>query len=122
MEKKVLLAGLIDSLGERNRILGRTDRYILHASPIDQADEDSLCFCSKKGDQALNMIRSSRAKVIVCSDELEFSEADSQDKTLIQVSNPRLTYIRLLQRYFMPDSEYGIHPSAIIDQKARIAS
>ena len=59
------------------------------------------------------MIRSSRAKVVVCSDELEFYEADSQDKILIQVSNPRLTYIRLLRRYFTPDSEYGIHPSAM---------
>ncbi|MFC1932957.1 hypothetical protein ACFLXU_04945 [Chloroflexota bacterium] len=119
---KVSLAELIDSLVEKNRVLGSTDRYVRRALPIDQADEEALCFCSREGDQALNMIRSSRAKVIVCSDELEFSGADIQDKTLIQVSNPRLIYIHLLQKYFMPAPKYGIHPSAIIDEKARIAS
>lgn len=122
MEMKVLLAELIDSLVEKNRVLGSTDRYVRHALPIDQADEEALCFCSRKGDQALNMIRSSRAKVIVCSDELEFSGADIQDKTLIQVSNPRLTFIKLLQRYFTPALRCGIHPSAVIDENARIAS
>jgi len=119
---KVSLAELIDSLVEKNRVIGSTDRYVRHALPIDQADEEAFCFCSRDGDQALNMIRSSRAKVIICSDELEFSGADIQDKTLIQVSNPRLTFIKLLQRYFAPAPKYGIHPSAIIDEKARIAS
>ena len=61
---KVSLAELIDSLVEKNRVIGSTDRYVRHALPIDQADEEAFCFCSRDGDQALNMIRSSRAKVM----------------------------------------------------------
>ena len=119
---KISLAELIDSLVERNRVVGSTDRYVRHALPIDQADEEALCFCSRDGDQALNMIRNSMAKVIVCSDELELSGAVIQDKTLIKVSNPRLTFIKLLQRYFTPDSKYGIDPRSVIDENAKIAS
>lgn len=120
MTRKLKVKELIDSIREQYRVLGSMNRYVQSAYPIDQADDDSLCFCQAKGKRALEMIRSSRATVIVCSDRLDLSEADYQDKTLVQVSNPRLTYGRLLARYFLSRPEPGIHPTVIIDQKARI--
>jgi len=111
---------LVDSMCEQYRVLGSVDRYVRSACPIDQADEDSLCFCKEKGDRALDMIRSSRARVIVCSDSLEFTEGDNWGKTLIQVPNPRLTYSRLLAKYFSNRPKPVVHPTAIIDKKAKI--
>lgn len=120
MERKVWAKELIDSLSEQYRVLGSMDRWVKRAASMDQADEESLSFCRKKGEPALEMIRSSRAKVIVCYDGLDFSEAECQDKTLIQVSNPRLTFCRLLRRYFASTPEPGIHHTAVIDKKAKI--
>jgi UDP-3-O-[3-hydroxymyristoyl] glucosamine N-acyltransferase len=120
MIKKITVKEIIDSMHEQYHVLGRMDTYVVSPSPIDQASDNSLCFCKKKGEQAAEMIKSSRAKVIICSYDLELTEADYQGKTLIQVSNPRLTYSRILQKFFTTNPEYGIHPTAIINQKARM--
>ena len=121
MKKKVLVKQLVASLNESYRVLGSIDRYVLTPSPIDQAEETSLSFCSKKREQPLETIRNSKAGVIVCPDGIEFPELDYDNKTLIQVSNPRLTFIRLLQRHFALAPQFGIHPSAIIDEKAKVS-
>lgn len=120
MKRRVQARELIKSLSESHRVLGSLDRYVLAPAPIDQADEDSLSFCSKTKDQASQVIKDSKAGIIVCPEGIEFSEQDYKKKTLIQVSNPRLTFARLLRQYFVPDIEFGIHPSAVIDQKAEI--
>ena len=120
MRNRVSVKELVGSLKERYRVLGSIDRYVLTPSSIDQAGERSLTFCSKKKQMPLQIIRNSKAGVIVCPDGIELSELDYQDKTLIQVSNPRLTFLRLLQRHFVPAPEFGIHPSAVIDEKAGI--
>jgi len=46
---------------------------------------------------------------------------DIQDKTLILVSNPRLAFIRVMQKYFEKKVEFIVHPTAIIDENAKIA-
>jgi UDP-3-O-[3-hydroxymyristoyl] glucosamine N-acyltransferase len=111
---------LINSIHEHYHVLGSVNKYVRSACPIDQADEDSLCFCKIKDEQALEMIRGSRSMVIICSDNLKFPKGEFRDKTLIQVANPRLTFSRLLAEYFFSRSEPVIHPTAIIDKKARI--
>jgi len=120
MTKIVSVQELVNSMHESYNVRGNLNRSVQSVYPIDQADMDSLCFCRLKGKRALDIIRLSRARVIICSEELVFSEEDYQDKTLIQVSNPRLTYSRLLAAYFLDRPEPAIHASAIVDQKARI--
>jgi UDP-3-O-[3-hydroxymyristoyl] glucosamine N-acyltransferase len=117
---EIAVGELILALQEENGVLGPMDRIVRSARPIDQADDDSICFCKYKGQRALDMIQHSKARVIVCSSSLEFTKAAIRDKTIIQVSNPRLTYGRLLTRYFYLPPEHVIDPTAIIDEKARI--
>ncbi|MFC1912766.1 LpxD N-terminal domain-containing protein [Chloroflexota bacterium] len=120
MERKVEVRELIKSLKESYHVLGSLDSYVLAPATIDQADEDSLSFCSRKKEQVLQIIRGSRARVIVCPEGIEPYEQDYQNKTLILVPNPRLTFARLIRKYFVPAIEFGIHPSAVVDQKAEI--
>lgn len=119
MKKMVQARKLIKSLNESYHVLGSLDRYVFAPAPIDQASEYSLTFCSKKK-QALKVIKDSKAGVIICPSEIEFSEQDYQHKTLIQVFNPRLTFARLLQQYFVCAVDFGIHPTAVIDKEAKI--
>ena len=117
---KIQVKELIDSIPDQYHVLGSVDRYVRHASPINQADIDSLCFCKENGKRALEIIKSSKALVIVCSNNLEFPDGEYCSKTLIQVENPRLTFSRLLVKYFFRRPEPIIHPTAIIDHKANV--
>jgi UDP-3-O-[3-hydroxymyristoyl] glucosamine N-acyltransferase len=118
MELKVQV--LIESLHEPYTIFGSLDKFVRRASPIDQADDGSICFCKEKGQGALQIIKSSGASVIICSNKLEFPKGEYWGKTLIQVANPRLTFSRLLAKYFFQRPNPTIHPTAIIDGKAKI--
>jgi UDP-3-O-[3-hydroxymyristoyl] glucosamine N-acyltransferase len=120
MRLSIRVKQLVDSISEQHIVRGNLHGYVRSALPIDRADEDSISFCRFKGERAQEIIRASRAKVIVCSRELELSETGYEKKTLVQVSNPRLTYSRLLTRYFMSRHQYGIHPTAVVNKKAKI--
>ncbi len=119
---EILVADLAGSMGEQHRVLGRMDRYVRSVRPLDQADTDSLCFCKFHGQLALDMIRASKAMVIVCSESLEFPDGEYWGKTLIQVTNPRLSFSRLVARYFYRRPDTAVHPSAIVAPEARIGS
>jgi len=120
MKTSILLRDLVGSICGQYIIQGDIRGYIRSALPIDQADEDSVSYCRFKDERAQQIIRASKARVIICSNELELSEIDYGGKTIIQVTNPRLTFIRLLARYFPSKPQYGIHPSAVVDEKAKI--
>ena len=118
--KNINLIELCNSITGDCEVLGTRDRYVSIASPIDKSDRESITFCSKNTEDALPMIRDSRAGVIICSKELCYEEDDYKDKTLILVLNPRLAFIQVMQKCFQEELEFGIHPTAIIDKNARI--
>jgi UDP-3-O-[3-hydroxymyristoyl] glucosamine N-acyltransferase len=120
MTGEIGVSELVNSLGMSYKVLGKLDKQVLAPAPLGEGGKESLSFCTRKGSDALEMIRASKAGVVVCSDKIRLSKKDYQDRTLIQVASPRLAFIRLLQRYFTAAPDYGIHPTAIIDPKARI--
>ncbi|MFC2060266.1 LpxD N-terminal domain-containing protein [Chloroflexota bacterium] len=121
MERKITVRELIECIEGACHTLGDLDRYVLLPSPIDEAGDYSLSFCANKyRDKAPQLIRDSKAAVIICPEEVELSKADYANKTLIRVPNPRLTFARLIQQFFVPPVEFGIHPSAVIDPGAII--
>jgi UDP-3-O-[3-hydroxymyristoyl] glucosamine N-acyltransferase len=119
--KEIDINELLKAIDVPYKLLGTTKGKVHFPAPIDVAQDDSLSFCSVESDAALEMIRSSKASVIICSKEIEFTEHDYQSRTLIQVGNPRLVFIRILNKFFVTPPAYGIHPTAIIDPNAKIA-
>lgn len=119
-KKKISVEELCNSVQGTAEILGAVHRYVSIASPINDASEESVSFCSLKAGDALKIIRNSEAGVIICSNELTFAEDDYRDKTLILVSNPRLAFIQMMKEYFKSRPELGIHPTATIDAEADI--
>jgi len=120
IKKKVSLQEICDSIGEKYEIIGQLDTYITTPSQIENSEKESISFCSKKTDDAFKMIRNSEAKIIFCSNELDFSKERFENKTLILVSKPRLSFIKMMQQNFMEKCEFGISPSAIVDSEADI--
>jgi UDP-3-O-[3-hydroxymyristoyl] glucosamine N-acyltransferase len=120
-KKRISLKELCNSLTGNIRVLGSVDGYISQPAPVDAANESSISFCGRDLN-ALQTIRKSKARVIICSDALEFTEEDFKDKTLILASNPKLTFIRVVKRYFQEKIQHGIDPTTVIDKDAKIHS
>ena len=119
-KQKISIDDLLNSIGEASRVLGKKDKYVAVASPIDNATKESVTFCNKKNEIGLQMVRNSRAGVVICHDDLQLTADDLKDKTLILVSNPRLAFIRVIQKHFQEKTNFGISPTAVIENGAEI--
>jgi len=117
---KVSINQLLKSLGMNFTVKGRRDGYVISVSRIEDADDNSLTFCNKKGEEGVQLIRNSRANTVICSDELMFSPNDYKARTIILVSDPRLAMLRIMQRHFVEKPVPGISPISVINDNARI--
>ena len=68
------------------------------------------------------MVRDSNAAVIICHDDLQFTDDEFENKTLILVSDPRLAFLRVVQAHFVERVKPGIAPGTIVGEKAKIHS
>ncbi len=93
------LVGLINP----KEVLGRLDTAVQQIDSIESAKSGSLTFCV--GD-----LRNSNASVIICS-----NGTPKPNQTLLIVDNPRLSFIRAATKFFPPDEQPDIHPTAIIN-------
>ena len=98
MEKEYSVDELTSAISEPLEILGMPDRCVSHPASIDTLNEHAFAFCSKKDESALKITNTSRAKAVICSSEINFSEKDFKNKTLILVKNPRLAFIEIIQK------------------------
>ena len=119
-KSRIKIDDLLNSIGDAFEVLGKRDRYVSTVSPIGEASSESVTFCNKKASEDLQMVRNSKAGVVICSDDLRFTDDDFKDKTLILVSNPRLVFMRIMRRHFVGAMKYGISPQAVIDEGAKI--
>lgn len=122
MKQKMTVKKLMESISRYNPIvLGNEQREFFTVLSIYEAKSGSLSFCRAKTKDALTTIRNSKASIIICAKGIEFKPEDYEDKTLILVRNPPLVFIRLMKAYFQKEKvESGIHPTAVIDEKASI--
>lgn len=119
-KSRIKISTLLNSIGDAFEVLGKKDKYISNVSPIGEASSESVTFCKKKASEGLQMVRNSKAGVVICSDDLHFTDDDFKDKTLILVSNPRLVFMRIMRRHFVEAMKHGVSPQAVIDEGARV--
>lgn len=115
---------VVEILGETVvRVIGQTDRVISHPAPIHEARSDlAITFCNKIGDEAAELIGSTKAGVILCRDDQALGGllCRGSGKTLVVVQHPRLTFLRLVAVLFAEPRQVGIHSTAVIDPGAKI--
>ena len=75
-------------------------------APIDSASYNSLVFYNGKN---VDLIENTKANVIICPHGTELLGLDN--KTLIQVDNPRLSFIRVIAKYFNNQNLYLLKSS-----------
>jgi len=94
---------------------------IKYVKPLDEADEHSLIWIKSSKDDAVNIIKQTKAKTIICSKKVDIGSIHSDDKCFILVDNPRLAFHNVLKSLFSEKLDYSIHPTAIIHPKAKIS-
>ena len=108
-----------DAVGMPFTITGDRHRECSNVRTIDEADDESLIWISPANSRKQFFAETSSARVIVCDDSI--SVASMLDcKTFIVVKEPRLAFLRIVQRFFAPAPPIGIHPTAVIHPEARI--
>lgn len=102
-------------------VVGERSRKVSGPAPINNAPGTSaITFCSRTGETARQLIAESQAGTIVCDSTLVSAFTGQTDKTLVCVAEPRLTFLRIVDRFFSRPRQSGVHPTAAIDPAAVI--
>jgi len=119
MKKNV--AALEKLIGTKNcRIVGDLDRVFSRAEAIDSAGADALTFCTKKGQEAIELVKKTGASVIICKADVLAEGSAYKSKTLVVVENPRLWFIRAIAAFFPAKEKMGIHPTATVGEHCKV--
>ena len=90
------------------------------AKNLNEADEYSIVWIKNSGEDALRQILKTRARVIVCTNNIELDNNITDGKCLILTNNPKYVYATIVNFLFVTKEQIGIHQSAIIDKNAKI--
>lgn len=122
LDKPIPLGEIISSLRSEYRITGNTEeKFISSATPIGEAKEHSIVWAHPRRDDYIDLITNTMAEAIVCgTDELP-DTAKTSGKCFIQVQDPRLVFLRIIDSFFVPPIEYRRHPSATIHEEAKLS-
>ena len=99
------------------RIFGNPVKFITFPAPLETAQSNNITFCRLKGDRALSLISRSKAGIIICHDDIPNLEITEFVNCIFTVPNPRLSFMKLLQKFFTSEKPVGIHPTAIIEKE-----
>lgn len=84
----------------------------------EEADSKDLAWCSPKKEDREDLIRSTKAAVVICDDKLP--EGLAAEKTLIKTEDPRKTFMEIVNGLKAREQTYGVHPTAVIHPEAEI--
>jgi UDP-3-O-[3-hydroxymyristoyl] glucosamine N-acyltransferase len=118
---RVTLREILDHLGsDCTRFVGPEDQEVTHAAPIKAAGPDALTFCSRSGQEGRSLTLASTAGVTLCSADMLPASPRTMSGTLVVVESPRLSFLRLVNKFFSPTTPAGIHATAIVDPHAQV--
>lgn len=126
MDQSLNVHDIVDFLGSQLlEIRGPTDRRVQCAAPLETENGNgAITFCSYAGSDGVERVRETTCEVVLVSKEIRagLTSADWQDRTLLVVENPRLVFSRVLKQHFAPKPLQGIHPTAFVEQDARLGA
>lgn len=108
-----------DSFGV-TELLGDDTQCADGAMPINIATASDISFCTRAGAAGAALIDGSHAGVVVCTADAAALVARTAVALLI-TDTPRLTFARVVARFFSPAPLRGRHPTAWVHPEARVA-
>ena len=88
--------------------------------PIDQADSESLVFISKERKDKNKLATDTKSHIILTNNIDGISEEILKEKKFIIVEDPKITFSKIGNFFFVKKKEHFIHPTAVIHKEAKI--
>ena len=123
--KEISVNDIIDFLGEDViETKGRIDnRFIDNITNVERVNDRTLDWIKPSHPEKQVVAEGSQAKVLIVDANIDYSQKlQEQDKLLIVVENPKLTLIKVLERFFVEKPKPSIAPSAYIHPEAVIGN
>lgn len=122
LQTPIALSEIISSLTSDHLITGDPEGlYISSATPIGEAEQHSIVWADPKRDSYIELISKTAAQAIVCGTDSLPNDLTNSDKCFIQVSDPRLVFLRIINSFFVPPRDFTKHPSATIHEEAQLS-
>lgn len=94
---------------------------IQRPAAIGVAVEGDVSFVSARGRRARELLNQTGASLVLVADQPDLRRVDGGGPLTIPCANPRLAFIRVVDHFFAPPRPEGIHPSAVIEDRASVA-
>jgi UDP-3-O-[3-hydroxymyristoyl] glucosamine N-acyltransferase len=94
----------------------KNDCKIYNFKSLNNAKNGDLTFCVYADEKGVNYINKSEASVIIAPLGMPIEKINSKS-TLILVKNPRLCFIKSIQKFSPKQIHSEIHPTAIVETK-----
>jgi UDP-3-O-[3-hydroxymyristoyl] glucosamine N-acyltransferase len=106
-------------LGSSAQIIGDpSGKQFDHVRATTEADAHALTWIAAHRADKHDLAVSTRAAFVVCDESVKLP--DPPIPCFVVVPRPKIVFSRILQGLFVPEAEPGIHPSAVLSQKARV--
>ena len=94
----------------------KNDCKIFNFKSLNNADNGDLTFCVYSNEKGINYINKSKATIIIAPLKIPLEKINS-NSTLILVKNPRLCFIKSIQKFSPKKTISEIHSTSIIKTK-----
>ena len=117
-KNKYILKTILPFIRDKYELEGDQNTEFFSIEGLEGATEGSLIWCSPKMKNREDLIRNSRAAIVVC--DLGISKGLSKNKTLVKTENPKKTFMELVNGIKSKEQQYGIHSTAVVHSDAEI--
>ena len=123
MNKVFYLENILEKLDKDYRIIGdKQNITIKDLMPIADANEFSLVWVSPFRRDKNKLVQSTKSRLIITDNSLDFNLFEDSDKCFIIVENPKIQYINIVEELFANKTLFGKHPTAFIHPEAEVHS
>lgn len=98
---------------------GNGQGWISSFSTVGDAEPESLVWVNPTRQDRSVLLESTKSNCVIVGYSDEYTPRQGQ--LLIKSGDPRLLYAKVLNQFLVSESEYGIHPTAIVSSKAVVA-
>jgi UDP-3-O-[3-hydroxymyristoyl] glucosamine N-acyltransferase len=119
MTKNYNFSDFSSLLGNSYKVFGNQEVLFSNAKTISDADEQSIIWIGNKIENKEDLVLNTKASVIICDNSF-LSQKYAGNKCLVLVENPRLVFLRIVEKLFVEKPTFGIHPTAYVHPEAII--
>ncbi|MGM0612690.1 MAG: DapH/DapD/GlmU-related protein [Bacteroidota bacterium] len=115
---KYILKTILPFIRDKYELEGDPNAEFFSIEGFDGATEGSLIWCSPKMEGREDLIRNSRAAIVIC--DIGVSRGLSKNKTLVKTDNPRKTFMEIVNGMKSKEQQYGVHSTSVVHPDAEI--